>query len=241
MIEEMELERMISDLQEIIEDGEACHFAATKEWPQKNCSVRRVSENYINTSDRRPLPAKLLLQQEGHAILQMNENLVKGQDIEWSYLLSKTGKGESICTGAGRICQSRRISGGYEVKVELLRVQRSISSLAERFIDSAIKEDFGAWNRWCADLTEGAVLRGLNLQNMKLNHFDLCMADLTSSNLSHVDFGGCNLSGAVLTDCCLDGANFIGADLFGVTLSRKNLNMLSDSGLIEVQSISLVD
>ncbi|MHC4884583.1 MAG: pentapeptide repeat-containing protein, partial [Planctomycetota bacterium] len=76
---------------------------------------------------------------------------------------------------------------------------------------------------------------------MSLNNFDLCMADLTGSNLSHTSFAGCNLSGAILTGCQLNGANFIGADLFSVTISRKHLNLLTDSGLIEVQSITLVD
>ncbi|MHC4887799.1 MAG: hypothetical protein ACYTGH_22185, partial [Planctomycetota bacterium] len=153
--EEALLDRLIDEVEEIIEDGEACFFSSSPEASPRSCAVRRISENYLNSQDRRSVAAKLFHLREGYALLQLKENIIKGQEVELTHRLGKTGTGEYVCIAAGKVIEQQRILGGYEIKLALARLERAVSPTADRFLDCAVKGDFAGWNRWCSDLTEG--------------------------------------------------------------------------------------
>ncbi len=233
------LDGLISDLESVIEDHETTTFSIESGEPPRRGTYRILSGAYTSLADRKPRRSEIHSVSASEVLLRSQADVSRGMEVEVKILAEKTGKGEVLQVVTGNVIQSRRVSGAYEIQTSIENLQKKIVPAHQRFLDSISAGDSMAWNRWCADLNEGAELKGLDLSRSVLANFDLSCADLSSSNLQDADLSGANLAGADLSDCNLDGVNIAGADLFRARLPRRYMGLLLASGMIEVESVIL--
>jgi hypothetical protein len=236
-----ELQEMITRMEQALSDLDAVEFDSAQGEPPRPFTYHISSDGYGSLSDRRKeRHGKLIWLRGGRARLQVYDGIVAGLDLEMAVFLEKSPKGETVCHTGAHVEQISRISGGYDATVTLQDLTTTLIPARKKFLESVASESFAAWNRWYADLTEGAILTDLELSETRLVNYDLCLADLSGSNFEGANLAGCNLSGADLSGCNLDRVRLGGADLFGARIPRRYLGLVAASGLVEVESVSVV-
>ena len=238
MVEDNEsLETLIVGLEEAIREAEGGAFRADDQNPPKRCLVNKSNEGYMSKLDREPKQALLFMIEDGQMVLRGKDSFVRNQKLQVRAIMGLGPEGETSCNGIGEVTLCQRIPGAsYEITLELFELELNVVPVSKRFLEFADKGDFAGWNRFCAALEDGPILRGLDLKNAPLANFDLCMADLSDSNLEGANLANANLSGADLGGCNLDGVRLTGADLFRVRIPRKYMALLGAAGLVEVES-----
>jgi len=235
------LDDLINNLESAMEETEEIDFKLAAGEPPKRATFRILSETYTSRLDRQPRPAEMHEMMDGHMLLRSRSDVARGMRIEVHVLMSKSGEGETLLRMAASVDLTRRVSGAYEVQATASSFEKVVVPAPRRFLECAAAHDAAAWNRWCADLEEGPVLKGLDLGGMVLANFDLACADLSGSNLDHADLSGTNLSGADLSGCSMNGVRVSGADFFRARLPRKYMGLILASGTIEAESVILSD
>ncbi|MFW5856831.1 MAG: pentapeptide repeat-containing protein [Planctomycetota bacterium] len=236
------LDDLITSLESAVDDAEELAFESGDGRPPRRCTFKVLSESFGSVSERRKnRQAELTRLYEGQGRIRMRDNIVAGHRLRVTIFFDKTGEGEILYRGDATISHSKRVPGCYEAILDFDDLQKTVQPVHRRFLECAVGGDFVTWNRWCSDLREGAVLRDLDLSDTTLVNFDLCAADLTGSDLSGANLANSNLSGANLTGCRLERARLAGADLFRVTIPRKYMGLLAAAGLVELDSVTLVD
>ncbi len=235
------LDKLIADLEEAIRLAELADFTIEAGGKPNRATVLIKSGTLAQRRHQKPMEAEVTFMKQGQVRFRCTHDIVRGYEIELTIAADKTGEGETTIIAQAVIDKARKISGGYDFEATIQSIERKTLAISRRFMDFVLQKDAPGWNRWCAEMEEGANLRMLDLQREHLANFDLCCADLRESDLRSVDLTGANLSGANLTGCRLDGASVAGADFFRTRLPRKYMHLLVAAGLVEVESVILVD
>ncbi|MHC4871561.1 MAG: pentapeptide repeat-containing protein [Planctomycetota bacterium] len=236
------IDNLIEALDEAVSTTENLDFTASKDVSPKPATFKVTSLSFGSVSEREKIrPASVLQIAEGVAQLQVKDNVVKGFEISLNIFFEKNRQGEVLYKCNGEVVASKKVSGGYSLGISMTSIDKTLIPAHRRLLESTANNDFSNWNRWYSDLKEGVELSKINLSDMNLKYFDFCKADLKGSNLVNSDLSYANLSGADLSGCALDNVNFTGADMFRVKIPRKYMGLLTSSGLIEIESVKLVD
>ncbi len=235
------LDDLIEQLETVLDHVDEYEFDVVTGGPPKRAFFKVVAAAFDHIIDRKAHAAEVHRVSAGQVLMRSRDDVGAGSDIEINILVSKDGHGETLHLAKGRVKKIRRISGAYEIQAEVTDMQRMVIPAYRRFYEFVGDGDSAGWNHWCADLSDGPVLQKLNLKRAQVTNFDLCCADLTGSDFREANLSGCNLSGAVFDDCLLDGTIVTGADLFRARLPRRYMGLIAASGMIEVESVILVD
>ncbi len=235
------LEALIQKLENTSEQTAAEEFTIAPGQPPRPGSFRVISEAYARRLERKPRPAEILVLAQGKLTLRSHTDVARGAQIEVTVVAQKNGRGETVYVLQGQVTRAQRISGAYAIEMAVARQSASAIPAQRRFLEYAAAGDAASWNRWYADLEDGAVLRNLDLARMNLANFDLCCAQLCGSDLRNANLSNANLSGADLTACNLDGVLISGADLFGARLPRRYMGLIVACGMVEAESVVMVD
>jgi len=235
------LEDLIQKLESAPEQPRGEEFAIAPGQPPRQGAFRVLAEAYANRLERKPRPAEIRMLAQGKLVMRSHNDVARGAQIEVTIVAQKSGRGETVCVAQGQVTRAQRISGAYEIEMTVASQSSSTIPVQRRFLEYAATGDAASWNRWYADVEEGALLRNLDLARMNLVNFDLCCAHLCGSDLRGANLSNANLSGADLTGCNLDGVLISGADLFRAHLPRRYLGLLVACGMVEVESVLLVD
>lgn len=237
-----------SPLEALILDIEACQAredvllpALDPEGPPLPATFQIVkSDVYTSLKDRKPTAGALHeISLEGLRLRSVN-NLLRGFRLSIHAYGEKSPQGETFYDITATVARTQKASGGYESECRLDRIHRVVQSARRRLLEFTWAQDVTGWNRWSAELNEGADLQGIRLGGASLAHFDLCCADLRGADLSNCDLTRANLSGADLTGSRLDGARVQGTDFFRCRLPRAYMGLLLPSGMVEVESVIFV-
>lgn len=235
------IDDLISNLEEAIEATDDIDFTASAEVGPKPATFKVTSVSFGAVSERNKLRQANVVQiSNGTAHLHARENIVKGFELDMTMFYEKNRVGEVLYRCTGEIVSSQKVSGGYSLRMEFKSIDKISIPAYRRMIEFAASGDFAGWNRWSSSLKEGALLRDIDLSNMDLKYFDLCCANMEECNFQNADLSYCNLSGANLKGCNLDNVNFTGADLFKVKIPRKYMALLTASGIVEIESVVLI-
>lgn len=204
-------------------------------------SFRMVSAGGIVRTHEESIPAEIRYLQNGITRFQCATDAPRGREVQMSILAEQDVTGELHLLCRLLVRKTTRISGAYEFEAEIRSIRKRQLDAAWVFARHAAQGDAGGWNRWIAKTDDPAHLQNLHLVQARLAQFDLCCADLRGSNLEDANLSLANLAGADLRGCHLDGVRVDGADLFGVTLPRRYKDLLAASGLVETESVHLVE
>ncbi len=236
------VEKLIAVLEEAIESTEDIEFVASNHSEIKQATFRVNNISFGSISDRNTLRSAMVSRiSEGLVEMQVKENIVKGFDIDIIILFAKTYDGEIVYEIEGSVISSKKITGGYDLQVEMSSIVKKINPANRKLLECVASSDYAEWNRWSFDLKEGVNLVNLDLTNKELKFFDFCQANLKGSDLKNSNLSYSNLSGANLEECNLENINFTGTEIFGATIPRKYMEVIVDSGIVEIESIKLVD
>ncbi len=235
-----DLDSLINNLESAIEEVEEVDFALAPGQPPRPGVVRITSGAYTSRMDRKPRAAEVHELNEGKLVFRTRSDVARGMEVEVEIYASKDANGEVVYNVEATVEMTRRVSGAYESRAAVRNLGKIVVPIKKLFMKYAVVSDAASWNRWCAELESGPVLKGLDLKHMILVNFDFCCADLSGCNLSESDLSGCNLSGADLSGCLLDGVRIAGADLFRAKIPRKYMGLILASGTIEAESVILV-
>lgn len=240
--ESPDLGPLLDRLDEALADAAEAEFEVSAGEGGRPCTIQVLTEGFGVASERRKQRrGELQSLQDGEAVMRVKDNLVGGMRVAFTMASGKSAEGELLYRGTGEVQDSRRISGGYRLTIALQELEKSIRPATRRLLECAMTGDFAGWNRWCADLREGASLQELHLAGLTLVNFDLCCADLSGSDLTAADLSNSNLSGADLSGCTLDRVRLTGADLFRVRLPQRYQGLVAAAGVAERESIILAE
>lgn len=241
MEEDKTLDHLINQLEQAVDDMGIADFVSDATHPPRECAYTLEKNAYVGLALQRPLRGLVFSIQDGVCTMHVQEALVRGQKMDIAIHMLRDGRGDTRLTGRGVVTKATKVSGRYQIELALDDLGREVEPIHRVFMEYAHHADFAKWNGWCAELKEGAALRGLMLSGTRLAYFDLCCADLSGSNLCHVNLTEANLAGANLAGCNLSGATFDGADLFGAIIPRKFMGILHQAGLIELESVTFTN
>lgn len=164
-------------------------------------------------------------------------HLVKQTPVQVTVQTEKTGRGEVMAIFQGKVRETKRIQGGYEVILDTTGTNKFRVTAAQKLRDFIANNDATGWNRWCYDIPGVIELTDMDLRMAELNGFDLCCANFTGSDFSGANLSGAIMAGANFTRCDMKNVTAVGTDLFNARLSRNQAFLLQQSGMPEVDSV----
>jgi hypothetical protein len=167
--------------------------------------------------------------------------LVRLTQLEVMVQAEKSGRGETMAIIKGKVHETRRVRGGYDIDVDIAEMRKIRTTPAQKLRECLLKGDAVGWNRWVQDIPGRMELMNSDLKKADLSGYDLCCADFTGSDFTGANWGGAILAGADLRDCVLERVTAAGADLFRARLNRAHASLVSQSGLPEMESVILDD
>ncbi len=237
---ELELiDRLISGLEALIhESDDAPFFIDSTDRPKR--AVYRILAGSPN--ERKPRAVDVTFLNESLLVLRCSvTGVVRLTPVEVMVQAEKSGRGETMAIVRGKAREIKRIRGGYEIGVEVGESRKTRLTPARKLADCLRRNDAAAWNKWCQDIHGAIDLTGLDLRNADLNGYDLCCADLSGSDLTGANLAGAILAGADLSKCTLAPSSIAGADLFRAKMNRSQADLLTRSGMLEVESVVFDD
>lgn len=234
------LDQLIGKLEEALEKPVPEQIVVAAGDPPKRAQYRILAETYTGIAARKPRPAEVRLLTGPELLMVSQKDVARKMPVEVTVFAGKNEQGETIHVAQGEVSQMNRVSGAYEIRVDVSDLREVLIPAHKRFMEFVTARDTAGWNRWCSGLKEGVALRELDLTRADLSNCDLCCADLSGADLTDADLSGAILSGADLTGCCLEGVAVNGADFFRAKLPRKFMGLLLASGMVEVESVILV-
>ena len=235
------LDRLIAALDAIVSDTEDKDWRLEPGAPPVKAVYRPVGAAAQMGSDKNPRPAVAISFVNDELTMRATQgDLVRLMELEAVVFLGKTGRSQLTRVLRGRLQGRRRVSGGYEFTMKIESQRRVQVTAAQKLHDAIERNDPSIWNRWCADLVDGADLERIDAGNARLAGFDLSFANLADADLSGADLSGAGLGGANLEGANLDGAKMAGADLFRARIPRKYAALVLEAGLVEMESVILV-
>jgi len=234
------IDQMINSLEGAMEDASVLDFSVSAGEPPRSATFRVTQGSYISVSEKKPKPSEVYIIKDQKVMMRSRGDVAKGSEIELTLQMRKDGRGETFFVMRCEVTKTLRVSGAYEINANIISQQKTEIPSHRRFLECVAEKDSLAWNRWCATLEEGAVLKSLDLVGAGLANFDLSCADLSESNLENADLSGADLSGANLDACNLDGVKVSGTDLYLARLPRRYMGLILASGTVEAESVALV-
>lgn len=233
------LDALIGNLERALEEpqAEGDGYLIEPGDPPRSATYRIVTSSFTSSTERQSRPAEIHRLGNGEMVMHSRADVSRNMEVEVQVLTEKNRLGETLCSVKGKVVRTTRVTGTYEVLVRVDEQETLMIPAHQRLVEFASRGDGAGWQRWCAGLREGAMLKGVDLSNQPLNGFDLCCADLSESNLTGSDLTGADLAGADLTGCVLEHVSITGADLFRARLPRKYMGLLVASGIPEVESV----
>jgi hypothetical protein len=234
-------EALMAELEEALVVSDTISFQAYEDVLPKPCVYKIISSAYQTTADKKKVfSGKIFALNGAKCKLLSNKGIIKGQEVELTIFFEKDYTGETIYTGRGAAQHSKKISGGYDVEIELNILEKNFIPIHKRFYEFVTNGDFAGWNRWTFDIDKGPKLKNLDLEGSDMRNFNLCAADFSGSNLNNTSLINCNLSGANFEKCQMDNILVSGADLFRCKIPRKYMEIISACELVEVESIVFI-
>jgi len=239
MSAEVELiDRLIARLNAIVETPEDVAFQSGPDVAPKPATFRFTHKS---SRDTRLHPAEAIAADPESVTLVSKQDAVRQMPVEVRIVMGKTGRGEVFRVVDGVVRQTRRVSGGYEMAIQVTSTRREQVTAEQRLREALARDDAAQWERWCADLTDGARLVGADLKGARLVGYDLARADLAGANLAGADLAGADLAAANLEKTVLDGARVAGTDFFRCRISSAYASLVAASGTPETESVVFLD
>lgn len=206
-----------------------------------NKSPKRATYRVLNPagpSGRRLHHAEAVYLDGGVLVLRCQDTpVVRQTQLQVTVQAEKSGRGEVIAIIQGRVRELKRISGGYDIDIEITEMRKTKVSPAQKLRDCINNSDATSWNRWCHDIGGTIELMGMDLRMVDLNGYDLCCADFSGSDFSGANLSGAILAGADLSHCIMEKVTAAGADFFHARMNRAQAALLQQSGMPEVESV----
>lgn len=235
------VQRFIESLEALTAEASTSSFEIAPNTPPRRATFRILTDTYASIVDRKIHHGEVLSLSGSEILFRSPSDVARGRTVEMTILESKSHRGEALQIGNVFIKVAKKVSGAYLFEGQVTKLRRREIPVHRRFLAFLAENDREGWNRWCFDFEEGPSLIELDLSRANLAGWNLCCADLRGSSLRGADLSGANLAGADLTRCDLEGAKVAGADFFRCRFPRCYMNLLLASGLVEVESILLVE
>ena len=232
------IDNLIKRLNAIVEAPEDIEFRSGPGAPPKPATFRLTHKNI---SDRRLHAAEVVAADHESVVLISRQDAVRLMSAEVRIVMGKTGRGEVFRVVEGAVKQTRKVPGGYEITIRITASRREQTTACEHLREALLRNEPGLWDRWCANLADGACLAGADLRGAKLGGYDLAGADLSGADLSDADLSGADLSAANLEKTNLDRVRVAGTDFFRSRLPAKYAGLAAASGTPEIESVVLLD
>lgn len=239
---ELELiEKLIAGLEGMIAEADETPLAIETGGRPRRASYR-VLGNAAVASDRKIQAAEAIYMDDKRLVLRCNKtDVVRLTELEITVQAEKSGRGETLAVVNGKVLGLKRVSGGYDIGVEIGDVRKSRITPGQKLRECLDKGDATGWNRWCQDIRDSLDLTGMDLQKADLSGYDLCCADLSGADLGGANLSGAVLAGADLARSNLEQATVAGTDFFRARMNRSQTQLLSLSGMPEVESVVFED
>ncbi len=235
--QELELvDSLITGLDAMIAEADETPLSIATSGPPKR-AVYRILGTGLAT-DRKPKSGDAVYLDGSRLVLHCAKTeVVRQTPLEIVIQAEKSGRGETMAVVTGKVLGLKRVRGGYDVEVEISEMRKTRITPAQKLRECLGKADPVAWNRWCQDIRENLELIGMDLKKADLSGYDLCCADLADADLTGANLSGATLAGADLTKCKLDQVLVSGTDFFRARMVRSQAQLLSLSGMPEVESV----
>lgn len=234
---ELELvDSLINGLEALIAESDETPLKIELNQRPKRAVYRIV--NVTSPSERRSYSADAIYLNDTTLILRCNDTqAVRQAQLNVTIQAEKSGRGEVVAVILGKVRETRRVRGGYDLDIEILDMRKNKLTPAQKLRECINHGDVAGWNRWCHDITGSIDLMGMDLRMMDLNGYDLCCADFSGSDFSGANLSGAIMAGADLSHCIMEKVTAVGADFFHARMHRSQAVLLQQSGMPEVESV----